>query len=116
MRRKHSTKSASTSEDIIDENGFVQPRSISPDVHEEEEILKIKMNNIKKDENELQSVLEKLYQERDSHVRRFRRLQDEDQSRFKGHPILNERYLLLKLIGRGGFSEVHKVLCFFAAG
>ena len=29
--------------------------------------------------------------------------------RFKDHPILNERYLLLNLLGKGGFSEVHKV-------
>ena len=29
--------------------------------------------------------------------------------RFKDHPILNERYLLLCLLGKGGFSEVHKV-------
>ena len=30
-------------------------------------------------------------------------------SRFKDHPTLNERYLLLHLLGRGGFSEVYKV-------
>ena len=29
--------------------------------------------------------------------------------RFKDHPTLNERYLLLYLLGRGGFSEVYKV-------
>ncbi len=29
--------------------------------------------------------------------------------RFKDHPTLNERYLLLHLLGRGGFSEVYKV-------
>lgn len=31
--------------------------------------------------------------------------------RFKDHPTLNERYLLLHLLGRGGFSEVYKVHC-----
>lgn len=30
--------------------------------------------------------------------------------RFKDHPTLNERYLLLHLLGRGGFSEVYKVM------
>lgn len=30
-------------------------------------------------------------------------------SRFKDHPTLNDRYLLLHLLGRGGFSEVYKV-------
>lgn len=29
--------------------------------------------------------------------------------RFKDHPTLNDRYLLLHLLGRGGFSEVFKV-------
>ena len=29
--------------------------------------------------------------------------------RFQDHPVLNDRYLLLSLIGKGGFSEVHKV-------
>ena len=30
--------------------------------------------------------------------------------RFKDHPTLNERYLLLNLLGKGGFSEVYKVI------
>ena len=29
--------------------------------------------------------------------------------RYNNHPVLNERYLLLMLLGKGGFSEVHKV-------
>lgn len=33
--------------------------------------------------------------------------------RFKDHPTLNDRYLLLHLLGRGGFSEVYKVRFFF---
>ena len=28
--------------------------------------------------------------------------------RFNNHQILSERYLLLSLLGKGGFSEVHK--------
>ncbi|KAK2570247.1 Serine/threonine-protein kinase tousled-like 1 [Acropora cervicornis] len=28
--------------------------------------------------------------------------------RFKDHPTLNQRYLLLNLLGKGGFSEVYK--------
>lgn len=30
--------------------------------------------------------------------------------RCNSHPMLNERYLLLMLLGKGGFSEVHKVM------
>lgn len=35
-------------------------------------------------------------------------MRDEDTSRFNGQPTLNGRYVLLQLLGRGGFSEVHK--------
>lgn len=35
-------------------------------------------------------------------------IHNEDQSRFNNHPVLNDRYLLLMLLGKGGFSEVHK--------
>ena len=33
--------------------------------------------------------------------------------RFNNHPVLNERYLLLCLLGKGGFSEVHKVRSYY---
>ena len=40
--------------------------------------------------------------------RELKRIHNEDQSRYNNHPVLNERYLLLMLLGKGGFSEVHK--------
>ena len=33
-------------------------------------------------------------------------MKDEEGSRFKDNPMLAERYLLLRLLGKGGFSEV----------
>uniref|UniRef100_A0A8C6S0X6 non-specific serine/threonine protein kinase n=1 Tax=Nannospalax galili TaxID=1026970 RepID=A0A8C6S0X6_NANGA len=38
------------------------------------------------------------------HIRELKRIHNEDNSQFKDHPTLNDRYLL----GRGGFSEVYK--------
>ncbi len=60
------------------------------------------------EEASLQSELEKLQRERNLHIREQKRLSAEDSSRFKDHPTLHDRYLLLHLIGKGGFSEVYK--------
>ena len=38
-------------------------------------------------------------------------MKDEEGSRFSGGLVMNERYLLQKLIGKGGFSEVFQVGC-----
>ena len=57
----------------------------------------------------LQLELEKLERERNLHIRELKRILAEDSSRFKTHPTLHSRYLLLHLIGKGGFSEVFKV-------
>lgn len=57
----------------------------------------------------MQLELEKLERERNLHIRELKRIQAEDDSRFRFHLTLHSRYLLLHLIGRGGFSEVFKV-------
>ena len=76
----------------------------------------------------LQTELEKLEKERNLHIRELKRITAEDCSRFvsqhysfpritvfltlsfNNNPTLNNRYLLLHLLGKGGFSEVFKVL------
>lgn len=78
------------------------------DWYEQDEILRLRQASLKKEEVDLQSELEKLERERNLHIRELKRIHNEDHSRFKDHPTLNERYLLLTLIGKGGFSEVHK--------
>lgn len=42
-------------------------------------------------------------------IREMKRIRDEDGSRFNNFQILNHRYALLNLLGKGGFSEVYKV-------
>lgn len=91
------------------------------------------------EEAEIQAELEQLERIRNLHIRELKRIHNEDNSqydqfdvardvmeekylesaemmfktifslRFKDHPTLNDRYLLLHLLGRGGFSEVFKV-------
>ena len=46
-------------------------------------------------------------------IREMKRIRDEDGSRFNNFQILNHRYALLNLLGKGGFSEVYKVKFFF---
>ncbi len=57
-----------------------------------------------------------LEQEKKCLIREMKRIHDEDASPFNHFPILNKRYALLNLLGKGGFSEVYKVklflLCF----
>ncbi|KAM4624334.1 serine/threonine-protein kinase tousled-like 2 isoform 2-T2 [Polymixia lowei] len=76
--------------------------------HEQEEIFKLRLGHLKKEEAEIQAELERLERVRNLHIRELKRIHNEDNSQFKDHPTLNDRYLLLYLLGRGGFSEVYK--------
>ncbi|KAK6618353.1 hypothetical protein RUM44_002805 [Polyplax serrata] len=91
---------------------FLKPDSISSftwqEYYEADEILKLRQSALKKEDADLQLEMEKLERERNLHIRELKRIHNEDQSRFNSHPVLNERYLLLMLLGKGGFSEVHK--------
>ncbi|XP_061565167.1 serine/threonine-protein kinase tousled-like 2 isoform X2 [Cololabis saira] len=74
----------------------------------QEEIFKLRIGRLKKEEAEIQTELEHLERVRNLHIRELKRIHNEDNSKFKDHPTLNERYLLIRLLGRGGFSEVFK--------
>ncbi|XP_074289716.1 serine/threonine-protein kinase TOUSLED [Silene latifolia] len=74
----------------------------------QDEIYKSRLASIKREE-------EGVYRERDRYelekgrlIREMKRIRDEDGSRFNNFPILNRRYALLNLLGKGGFSEVYK--------
>jgi len=76
--------------------------------YEMDEILKLRQASLKKEDADISLEMEKLERERNLHIRELKRIHNEDQSRFNNHVTLNERYLLLTLLGKGGFSEVHK--------
>lgn len=85
-----------------------QPKEMSSqDVYENEEIMKIRKKLLIEEEQDLLAEKERLERERNLHIREMKRIQCEKQSRFKNFQSLhNERYLLLSLLGKGGFSEV----------
>ncbi|CAF1261254.1 unnamed protein product [Adineta steineri] len=78
------------------------------DWYEYDEVLRLRQLTLKREECDLAQDLEKLDRERNVHIRELKRLYNEDHSRFNKNNVLNERYLLLTLIGKGGFSEVHR--------
>ncbi|CAI7992311.1 Serine/threonine-protein kinase tousled-like 2, partial [Geodia barretti] len=92
-------------------SGFVKPQvaCLSPEEYQEkEELLKLRQSSLKKEEQQLQVEVEVLERERNLHIREMKRVAAEDASRFSSNPTLASRYLLLQLVGKGGFSEVFK--------
>lgn len=75
---------------------------------EMEDVCRVQMQILKKQESVLQETRQRLFKERDILVRELRRQSDERDSRFSQFLIMNDRYQLLNLLGRGGFSEVFK--------
>ena len=73
-----------------------------------EEVHKARMAIIRKEEEALKAERESLEREKAAHIRALKRVRDEDGSRFNKHPVLGDRYVLMNLLGRGGFSEVYK--------
>ncbi|XP_004348957.2 tousled-Like Kinase family member [Capsaspora owczarzaki ATCC 30864] len=78
------------------------------ELYELDEIIKMRQLMLKKEETVLLEQLEELERDRNLHIRELKRIRDEDGSRFNNNPTLNGRYLLLTLLGKGGFSEVYK--------
>ncbi|KAJ3158193.1 hypothetical protein HDU86_003151 [Geranomyces michiganensis] len=75
---------------------------------EHSEIYSLRLAALKREETELRARQAETHRERTAHIREMRRIAEEDRSRFSHHPVLNDRYLLLHMIGKGGFSEVYK--------
>lgn len=82
---------------------------------EVDEILKLRAAALKREETQLMEDRSKMVMERDCLLRELSRQSDESNSAFANFPVLAERYLLLNLLGRGGFSEVYRAYDFESA-
>ncbi|KAG0581805.1 hypothetical protein M758_3G010700 [Ceratodon purpureus] len=87
--------------------------SLEPDMSEEdvlamEEVYRFRLLGVKREEEAALKDRDRLEQEKKCLIRELKRCRDEDASPFNHFPILNKRYALLNLLGKGGFSEVYK--------
>ncbi|KAK9059092.1 hypothetical protein SSX86_021711 [Deinandra increscens subsp. villosa] len=78
------------------------------DVIIQDEIYKSRLASIKREEETYVRERERYELEKGQLIREMKRIRDEDGSRFNNYQILNHRYALLNLLGKGGFSEVYK--------
>lgn len=74
----------------------------------QDEIYKSRLASIKREEESYVRERDRYELEKGRLIREMKRIRDEDGSRFNNYQILNHRYALLNLLGKGGFSEVYK--------
>ncbi|KMT04990.1 hypothetical protein BVRB_7g171520 [Beta vulgaris subsp. vulgaris] len=74
----------------------------------QDEIYKSRLASVKREEEVLLRERDRYELDKGRLIREMKRIRDEDGSRFNNFPILNRRYALLNLLGKGGFSEVYK--------
>ncbi|KAI4386161.1 hypothetical protein MLD38_004120 [Melastoma candidum] len=85
------------------ENGL-----LDDDIFIQDEIYKSRIASIKREEESILRERDRYEFEKGRLIREMKRIRDEDGSRFNNFQILNHRYALLNLLGKGGFSEVYK--------
>lgn len=102
-------RSSSTQSSTIDPN---EPSE--NDLNDLKELINFKLSVYQKDECEIKDQISKLEIEKVLALLEKKRLKEEETSRFRGYqskekfPILAGRYLILSLLGKGGYSEVYR--------
>ncbi|GER53084.1 protein kinase superfamily protein [Striga asiatica] len=103
-QRKSLKKRQPDKGDASESEGGVQEE----DILIQDEIFKSRLASIKREEEAVMRERDRYELEKGKLIREMKRIRDEDGSRFNNFQILNQRYALLNLLGKGGFSEVYK--------
>ncbi|PPS14471.1 hypothetical protein GOBAR_AA06122 [Gossypium barbadense] len=103
-QRKQLKKRQSDKGDASDAESSTQEE----DILIQDEIYKSRLASIKREEESLLRERDRYELDKGRLIREMKRIRDEDGSRFNNFQILNNRYALLNLLGKGGFSEVYK--------
>ncbi|XP_023006811.1 serine/threonine-protein kinase TOUSLED-like [Cucurbita maxima] len=74
----------------------------------QDEIYKSRLASIKREEETILRERDRYEIDKGRLIREMKRIRDEEGSRFNNFQILNYRFALLNLLGKGGFSEVYK--------
>ncbi|XP_008453516.2 serine/threonine-protein kinase TOUSLED isoform X2 [Cucumis melo] len=85
-----------------------EPGAQEEDSFIQDEIYKSRLASIKREEETILRERDRYEIDKGRLIREMKRIRDEDGSRFNNFQILNFRYALLNLLGKGGFSEVYK--------
>ncbi|XWS71367.1 hypothetical protein CRYUN_Cryun03dG0132700 [Craigia yunnanensis] len=103
-QRKQLKKRQSDKGDASD----AEPGAQEEDILILDEIYKSRLACIKREEESVLRERDRYELDKGRLIREMKRIRDEDGSRFNNFQILNNRYALLNLLGKGGFSEVYK--------
>eukprot|EP00986_Skeletonema_menzelii_P001758 scaffold484_cov148-Skeletonema_menzelii.AAC.12 len=76
------------------------------DRFEANETIRMHLDEVRREEAKLNEKERALQIEKQAHVRALKRVASEDSSKFRQKYKLDDRYVLMNLLGKGGFSEV----------
>lgn len=94
---------------ISSTNEFRKPQSVDIELNlEMDEVYKVKSSLIKKDLDSLRDDERQLDILKKTMIRQQKLWHDQQSSRFNTHCIFESRYILIEMLGKGGFSEVYK--------